>query len=192
MGGKSHYGPYNVTQGGRGSIIPDPITPTATATSGSTEPNWPTTLYATVQDGGVTWTAILARKTVGTVVGVLNQAVVQHNKTVYPNHYFQYGTLKWLTGKNAGFKVDIRDSLGLVDQQGGTSKPYVYMLEQAQNPIEIGDTFEMTVGCAKTRIACQYFNNLDNHRAFPDMPTEERALATPNMSSQGYAPKQTK
>ena len=122
----------------------------------------------------------------------LNQAVVQHNKTVYPNHYFQYGTLKWLNGANAGFVCDVRDSFGPVEQAGGATKPYVYTLEQAQNPIQIGDTFEMTVGCAKTRFACQYFNNIDNIRAFPDMPTEERALATPNMSSQGYAPKQTK
>ena len=52
--------------------------------------------------------------------------------------------------------------------------------------------FQATVGCGKTRFACQNFNNLDNMRAFPDMPTEERALSTPNISNQGYAPKQTK
>ena len=26
----------------------------------------------------------------------------QHDRVVYPSHYFQYGTLIWLTGQNAG------------------------------------------------------------------------------------------
>ena len=44
--------------------------------------------------------------------------------------------------------------------------PYIFMLEQAQNPIQLGDTFQATVGCGKTRYDCQKFNNLDNMRAF--------------------------
>ena len=66
--------------------------------------------------------------------------------------------------------------------------PYIFMLEQAQNPIQLGDTFQATVGCGKTRYDCQKFNNLDNMRACPDMPTEETALSTPNIMNQGYAP----
>jgi len=192
MGGKYNYNNYSVTQGGVGNVIPDPTINRATATSGASEPAWPTTQYATVNDGGVTWTAIYARKSVGAVTGVLNAQVFQHNKLVYPHHYFQYGTIAWLSGYNAGFSCDIRDSYGPVTQNGNTSKPYVFMLELAPNPIEVGDTFQLTVGCNKTRYMCQLFNNMDNMRGFPDMPTEERALATPNISNQGYAPKQTK
>jgi hypothetical protein len=188
MTGKNSNNGYNVLQGGVGNIIADPSPPTDTATSGGAEPTWPTTLYDTVADGGVTWTAIYARKTTGVVNGVLNGSVFQHTKTVYPNHYFQYGTLTWLTGANAGFECDIRDSGGVVNG----SRPYIYALELMPNPVQVGDTFTATVGCAKTRFACQYFNNVDNLRAFPDMPTEERALATPNISNQGYAPSNTK
>jgi hypothetical protein len=77
--------------------------------------------------------------------------------------------------------------MGPVTQNGVTSRPYIYGLELMPAPIRIGDTFEATVGCPKTRNACQLFNNMDNHRAFPDMPTEERALQTPNVMNQGYA-----
>jgi hypothetical protein len=187
MGGKTDYNSYSTTQGGVGGVVADPPTPTATANSGATEPTWPTTEYDTVVDGGVTWTAIYARRTQGSVVGVLNPAVFQHDKTVYPHHYFQYGTLKWLTGLNAGVEMDIRDSMGTVTQNGATSQPYIFGLELMPAPIAVGDTFEATVGCPKTRYACQQFNNMDNLRCFPDMPTEERALQTPNIMSQGYS-----
>jgi hypothetical protein len=215
MGGKENYNDYAITQGGKGNVVADPTTPTATAVSGVAEPVWPTVPYelaitlnpppaadpsddsaaralSDVHDGGVTWTAMYARKTQGAVLGRLNAMTFQHDRVIYPSHYFQYGTLIWLTGQNAGIQVDVRDSLGVVTQDGVNTKPYMQLLEMMPNPIEIGDTFIVTVGCAKTRYACLNFNNVDNLRAFPDMPTEDRALSTPNISNQGYAPKATK
>ena len=192
--GKNSFGPYNVTQGGGFEVFaPTKLAHGPTALSGATEPVWPTTEYATVVDGGITWTAIFARKMTGAVTGVLSSQVFQHGKIVYPAHYFQYGFMKWLTGANAGRRIDIRDSLGPQTLIGGAVlSPYIFMMELAPNPIEIGDTFEATVGCSKNRLKCQFFNNMANFRGFPDMPTEERALATPNIMSSGYAPKQTK
>jgi uncharacterized phage protein (TIGR02218 family) len=170
-----------------GAVIADPTAPTAAAVSGATEPVWPTTEYATVVDNGVTWTAIYARVTTGVAGSVMNQTTFQHNLNEYPNHYFQYGKITWLTGENKGYSCDVRDSLGV-----SAGIPYVMMLEIMPNEIRPGDTFQLTVGCAKRRLDCQNFNNLDNYRAFPDMPTEDRALATPNISAQGYAPSQQK
>jgi hypothetical protein len=192
MSGKDNYNGYSVTQGGQGDIIRDPTINRSWGVSGAHEPNWPTVQYATITDGNLTWTAIYARKTVGSVTGVLSPQVFQHDKLVFPHHFFQYGVLLWLTGRNAGFTTPIRDSYGPVTANGATSKPYIFSLELAPNPIDYGDTFQATVGCNKSRHMCQLFNNMDNHRGFPDMPTEERALATPNISNQGYAPKQTK
>ena len=189
MGGKYTYGPYNVTQGGTGAIVADPVAPTAKATTSSYEPPWPTTEYATVGDGGLVWTAVYARVGLGTVGNVFNQQIFQHDQAQYPDEYFQYGSLTFLTGANAGLSSAIRDSGGVTSRQ---AVPYIYLLEIMPNEILAGDTFEATVGCSKTRISCQDFNNLDNHRAFPDMPTEDRALQTPDQSSQGYAPKTTK
>lgn len=185
MSTKQPFGPYDVTQGGIAGIVQDPTPPTATATSGATEPAWPTVEYDTVVDGGITWTAILARVSTGQVTSKLNQVLFQHDKVSYPDHYWQYGSLKWLTGANAGLSVSIQDSLGV--GVNGNLIPYILCLEVMPNNIVSGDQFEATVGCAKIRSACQNFNNLDNHRAFPDMPTEDRALSTPNMSAQGYS-----
>jgi hypothetical protein len=188
MGGKTSYGAYSVTQGGVGNVVLDPIVNSIGVQSGASEPNWPKVQYATIVDGGVVWTAVYARKTKGTVMGVLNPAVFQHDRLVYPHHYFQYGVLTWLTGNNAGLTIDIRDSMGVVtNTDGSQTRPYIYGLELMPAPIHVGDQFTATVGCPKTRYACQEFNNMDNFRAFPDMPTEERALQTPNMTSSGYA-----
>ena len=179
MGGKSNYNAWSLLQ--LGYFYPQPPAyPAATGVSGATEPAWPASEGATVVDGGITWTAILARVGEGTVTGVLNQATFQHSLGAYPHHYFQYGKLTWVTGNNAGYSCDIRDSMGPISTGGGPTPPYVLMLEIAQNPIAVGDTFELTVGCPKIRSKCQEFNNMDNFRGFPDMPTEERALATPN------------
>jgi uncharacterized phage protein (TIGR02218 family) len=193
MGGKSNGGGgqviWGIWWGGFANVVQDPPAPTATATSGATEPAWPTSEGAQVADGGVVWTAILARVWKGGVVtGVLNRSTFQFNSSPYPSHYFQYGKIKFLTGLNAGAVYDVRDHLASVEG----NPPYFMLLEVAANPIQVGDTFEATIGCPKIRNACQKFNNIDNFRGFPDMPTEERALATPNVSNQGYAPKQTK
>jgi len=190
MGGKDSYGPYNPTQGGVAGIVADPsgASYSATGVSGGTEPDWPLAEGATVVDGSVTWTAIYARTVHGVVGTVLNAATFQHDLIQYPSEYFQYGTITFVTGDNAGYSGSIRASVGVVNG----SIPYIFMLEGMSNPIQTGDEFEATVGCAKIRLTCQQFNNLDNHRAFPDMPTEERALSTPNISSQGYAPSSTK
>ena len=142
---------------------------------------------------GITWTAIYARKTTGIVTGILSPQIFQHNKGIYPAHYFQYGFVVWKTGANAGRRIEVRDSMGPQPQANGVIfRPYIFMLELAPNPIAVGDTFEATVGCNKMRLKCQYFINFANFRGFPDMPTEERALQTPNIMNGGYAPKQTK
>jgi len=181
-----NYGPGNYGQGGFDSLVADPVVPEVYNLSGGSEPSWPTTEYATVVDGGITWTAILARVGKGTVTGDINRVLFQHGMDQYPDHYFQYGTVTWLTGANAGHSCDVRDSLGPTK-----GVPYIFLLEIASNEIVAGDTFEATVGCSKIRLACQQFNNFDNHRAFPDMPTEDRALSTPDISAQGYAPRTT-
>lgn len=153
--------------------------------SGLVEPAWPETLGATFTDAnGITWRAILARKTVGTVNGVYNRATLSADGlNAYPENYFKYGVLTWLTGENQGVSVELRGhSTG--------ARASLVLLEAMPNVIQPGDTFEIVAGCPKTRVACKIFDNINNHRGFPDMPTEDKALATPDFTQQGTAKKE--
>ena len=64
-------------------------------------------------------------------------------------------------------------------------RPLFFTLEAMSYRVSPGDRYECVVGCAKTRGACVAFDNIHNMRAFPDMPTEDKALATPNFTQQG-------
>lgn len=148
--------------------------------SPAVEPAWPTTAGATFTDAnGLVWRAMLARRALGTVHGVYNRATFNANGlNAYPNQFFQYGVLKWLAGDNAGLSMEVR---------GHKTNPRgsFVLMEAMPNQIQRGDTFEVVQGCAKTRVACKMVDNIHNHRGFPDMPTEDKALATPNFTQQG-------
>lgn len=149
-------------------------------TSGNVEPNWPAANGAIFTDAnGITWRAILARKTKGTVTGIFGRANFSSEGLVaYPDDYFQYGIIEWLTGENAGLKTEVHAFKKL-------PSPNIELFEAMPFIVSPGDTFTVSQGCAKTRTACRVFNNNNNHRGFPDMPTEDKALATPNFSQQG-------
>lgn len=192
MGGGSFSkgGSYYNGNLGAGATVPDQLSYNAqTVTTGASEPDWVTgNLNTTSDPGGFTWTAIYARVTDGaSVTGVISGTMFQHNKTVYPDHYFQYGSITFTSGRNTGFSCAVRDSYGQVTIGGVTSAPYMQLLEVPPNLMLPGDDFTATVGCNKSRGACQNFNNFRRYRGFPDMPTEDRALSTPNQSSHGYA-----
>ncbi|MBY0560017.1 phage BR0599 family protein [Hyphomicrobium sp.] len=153
--------------------------------SAGAEPAWPTTDKATFTDAnGITWQAIRARRITSTVTGVFGRTNFSaQSLSPYPDDFFQYGVLKWLTGENAALQVEVHAYKKL-------PAPNLELFEATPFEIVEGDTFEVVQGCAKTRTACKVtFNNNHNHRGFPDMPTEEKALATPNFSQQGK-PKQ--
>ena len=85
----------------------------------------------------------------------------------YSQGYFTYGTLTWLTGANAGYKMDVRKfSPGTVT----LSLPMTH-------PIAIGDTFSITAGCDHTAATCQQrFSNFVNFRGEPHIPGNDRVL----------------
>ena len=192
MGGKNHTS-FNGSLGGGSAVQGAGLNYTASsAHSGATEPAWPTSYGATIVDNEMTWTAIYARVVTGTITGIISGTMFQHNKTAFPSHYWQYGIIKFLTGRNAGFSCAVRDSYGQVTVGGITSQPYVQLLEVPPNLMSPSDTFVATVGCNKSRGSCQNFNNYGRYRGFPDMPTEDRALSTPNQMSHGYQQNQNR
>lgn len=154
--------------------------------SGNAEPNWPASLNATFTDAnGITWQAIRARRAKGTVTGVYGRGNFSaEGLSPYADDFFQYGVLTWLTGENAGLQIEVHAFKKL-------PSPNFELFEATPFEIVPGDTFEVVQGCPKTRTACKVtFNNNHNHRGFPDMPTEDKALATPNFSQQGVPKEQ--
>lgn len=156
--------------------------------SAVTEPVWPTVPGATVEDGTVTWSAVYARTVYdGYVAAVYSRGKFEDNgsKRFEPTGHYKYGRLTWLTGKNAGLSNEVREHLNAATGMPLGAGATITLLEVSPFEIEVGDTYKITVGCAKNRLACKRWDNLNNFRGFPDMPTEDKALATPNFSQQG-------
>lgn len=168
----------SITAMGQG-IVADPPLNIKWGTSGATEPAWPTTAGATVTDGQITWRAVRARKIEGTVYSTFNRGRFESTELgVMPDRFFQYGVIEWTSGANRGFSMEVR-------QHRSGIRANFDLLEAMPFPILPGDEFIARAGCAKTRSSCKAFNNLYNFQGFPDMPTEDKALASPNYSSQG-------
>lgn len=155
--------------------------------SGSTEPTWPTTLGATITVGSLTYLTVRALETTGEVTGIYGHANctgVLFRPDLYADGYFTYGVMEWLTGENSGVRTEIH-------RHSKVGADNFELLEAMPYAIQVGDTFKVLAGCDKTRTTCRTkFDNLFNHRGFPDLPTEDRALATPSYSQQGQQKKQ--
>lgn len=117
---------------------------TVAGTSGVAEPTWPSTLGGTVVDGTVTWTAIRARRLVGTVTASANRSSIVATGISVVNDYFGAGFLTFLTGANAG------DRARKIKTDNGTGT--LALDEPAYDDIQVGDTFEVLVGCRGRRV----------------------------------------
>jgi hypothetical protein len=163
----------------QGGIVADPTVTLSYGVTGGAEPAWPAALGAIVGDGQVSWKAVRARQLTGTVSGTFNRARFECADLAWvEDRYFQYGLLTWSSGANAGFRMEVRQ------HRSGTIASFD-LLEAMPFAVKVGDTFTVSPGCSRTRAACQAWNNLSNMQGFPDMPTEDKVLATPNYTSQG-------
>lgn len=147
---------------------------TTAGTSGGTEPAWNTTLGGTTNDGTVVWTAIKVLSQTGTVSAVVDRANFTATGVSIEADWWNYGILEWLTGANAGLKIDVKDDSG-----AGVLQLFLAM----PNLPTIGDTFLVKAGCDKRRTTCSgKFDNIFNRRAEDDVPGADVALDYPDAS----------
>jgi hypothetical protein len=85
----------------------------------------------------------------------------------YSIGYFAYGKVKFLTGQNAGFSMEVK-----------TFSPGVVTLAMAMPyPIAVGDTYTITAGCDRLIGTCfARYNNLVHFRGEPYIPGPDLLL----------------
>lgn len=89
---------------------------------------------------------------------------------------FVGGTVRWLTGKNAGRTVEI---LGYVDATNT-----VTMFEGMSYAIEVGDTFVIAQGCDGSLARCKLYDNVVNRRAEDYVPGNDELMKYPDAPQQ--------
>lgn len=131
-------------------------------TSGGSEPAWPTS--GTVLDGTCEWTAIPAYSVDGTITSFAGSGQFgSTDLTSFADGWFADGVVTFNTGNNAGKAVEVRQFVGA----SGTC----VLFFDAPLPIQIGDTFTVTVGYNRTLIQCRdKFANSENFGGFPYLP----------------------
>lgn len=105
----------------------------------------------------------------GTVNTVTSRQVFICNAATQAAGYFSLGEIEWLTGANAGRKMEIKEF---------SNKQFTLVLPMP-NAIAAGDTFKAVAGCDKTFATCvAKFNNAVNFRGEPYVPGMDKMLAT--------------
>lgn len=83
--------------------------------------------------------------------------------------YFSGGEVQWLTGANAGRRIEIKEF---------ANKQFVLVLPMP-NAVAVGDTFKAIAGCDKIINTCAgKFANAANFRGEPYVPGMDKVLAT--------------
>ncbi|MFM9889620.1 MAG: DUF2163 domain-containing protein [Rickettsiales bacterium] len=105
----------------------------------------------------------------GTINTVTSRQVVISNSMTQAAGFFSSGEIRWLTGANAGRRMEIKEF---------SNKQFTLVLPMP-NAIAVGDTFTAIAGCDKTFFTCySKFANAVNFRGEPYVPGMDKLLAT--------------
>ena len=145
---------------------------TNAGTSGSSAPAWPSVVGATAVDNDITWEAIVARNwSDGAVSGVTNNREFADITNVFPDDWWAYGYLIWLTGLNAGKRVEVSYSKSTGD---------IKLFERMKQDIQVGDTYDIFAGCDHFKTTCiDKFDNVWWFGGFDDAPGIVDLMQTP-------------
>lgn len=107
--------------------------------------------------------------TVTTVSATENARSFSASALVQASDYFGGGYVHWLTGANAGLRMEVRSFAATA----------IMLVLPMANAIALGDTFEAIAGCRKRPEDCKTkfaSNNIVNFRGFPHVPLNDKAL----------------
>lgn len=105
----------------------------------------------------------------GAINTVTSRQVFISNSMTQAAGYFSGGEVQWLTGANAGRRMEIKEF---------ANKQFTLVLLMP-NAIATGDTFNAIAGCDKTFATCtSKFANAVNFRGEPYVPGMDKLLAT--------------
>lgn len=85
--------------------------------------------------------------------------------------YFDFGKVTWLTGLNAGLKMEVRSWDGTSALELLLGMPYA---------IQVGDTFQITPGCDKRLPTCKFWGQILNFGGEPFVPGQDAIYFYPN------------
>ncbi len=115
--------------------------------------------------------------TAGTVASAASARVFDSTSAAvlaFATGYFDYGTVRWTSGLNAGLRMEIKSHT----YTGSPGTDATLTLQLAM-PYAIGggDAFVLQPGCDKTKATCiAKFNNLVNFRGFSFVPGQDKVL----------------
>lgn len=147
---------------------------TTTGTSGGSEPTWNLTIGGTTADGTVVWETIQARALTATVLTVTDRRDFTVTlSTDADDDFFDVGHVRFDTGANAGFILEIKDwTLTTKQLRFWLTFPY---------DISIGDTLTMFSGCDKTIFVCNAtYDNPVNFRGYHLTPHRDSVFSGPD------------
>jgi uncharacterized phage protein (TIGR02218 family) len=98
----------------------------------------------------------------GTVTSVASEYTFTASALGNPAGTFEEGNITWLTGLNAGRSRKVRTH---------TTGGVLTLMLPALREIQIGDTFTIVAGCARTREACKAKGNILNYQGFDQKAT---------------------
>jgi uncharacterized phage protein (TIGR02218 family) len=113
-----------------------------------------------------------AYKGSGTVTSMLDgRSFKASGLSLYANGWFSAGSVEWVTGANAGRKVELASHTLIA----GIAT--VTVLEMPVRGIAVSDTFLIRAGCDKVIGTCAAkFANVPNFRGFPNIPGNDAIM----------------
>ncbi len=108
------------------------------------------------------------------VIGADRNSAVFPELSEYSTGWFAQGTVRWLSGANAGLASAIKADISC------DGKRVISLWREVAFSIEAGDRALLVAGCDKRQETCKgKFSNFANFRGFPHMPGEDWVVSYP-------------